>query len=88
MKQIMKKRTTFETTLVRRVAKKADFLRYITYEAELERLRRKRSAELGLFMHHTLAPSRQALTICFNRFTASSAHGFRLLARSAAIPYL
>ncbi|KXN90172.1 U3 small nucleolar RNA-associated protein 6 [Leucoagaricus sp. SymC.cos] len=47
-KQIMKKRTAFETTLVRRVAKKADFLRYITYEMSLEQLRRKRIARLDL----------------------------------------
>jgi U3 small nucleolar RNA-associated protein 6 len=46
----MKKRTAFETTLVRRIAKKADFLRYITHEADLEYLRRKRSTELGLFL--------------------------------------
>ncbi|KAF5386261.1 hypothetical protein D9615_002379 [Tricholomella constricta] len=41
-KQIMKKRTAFETALVRRVAKKADFLRYASYEMGLEQLRRKR----------------------------------------------
>lgn len=46
----MKKRTTFETTLVRRVAKKADFLRYITYEMGLEQLRRKRVARLSPFI--------------------------------------
>lgn len=38
----MKKRTAFETALVRRVAKKADFLRYASYEMGLEQLRRKR----------------------------------------------
>ncbi|XP_006460937.1 hypothetical protein AGABI2DRAFT_185273 [Agaricus bisporus var. bisporus H97] len=48
MKQILKKRTGFETTLVRRVAKKADFLRYIAYETDLEHLRRKRSTKLDL----------------------------------------
>ncbi|RDB24910.1 U3 small nucleolar RNA-associated protein 6 [Hypsizygus marmoreus] len=41
-KQIVKKRTGFETALVRRVAKKSDFLRYATYEMGLEQLRRKR----------------------------------------------
>ncbi|KAG5650269.1 hypothetical protein H0H81_012781 [Sphagnurus paluster] len=41
-KQIVKKRTAFETALVRRVAKKADFLRYAAYEMGLEQLRRKR----------------------------------------------
>ena len=40
----MKKRTGFETALVRRVAKKADYLRYATYEMGLEQLRRKRVA--------------------------------------------
>jgi len=39
----MKKRTAFETALVRRVAKKADFLRYASYEMALEQLRRKRA---------------------------------------------
>lgn len=47
-RQIMKKRTIFETTLVRRVAKKADFLRYITYEMNLEQLRKKRITRLDL----------------------------------------
>ncbi|KAG6844416.1 hypothetical protein H0H87_007071 [Tephrocybe sp. NHM501043] len=42
-KQIVKKRTAFETALVRRVAKKADFLRYASYEMGLELLRRKRA---------------------------------------------
>ncbi len=46
----MKKRTIFETTLVRRVAKKADFLRYITYEMNLEQLRKKRITRLGLLI--------------------------------------
>ena len=32
----------YETALVRRVAKKGDFLRYISYEMGLEELRRKR----------------------------------------------
>ncbi|KAJ7287382.1 U3 small nucleolar RNA-associated protein 6-domain-containing protein [Mycena rebaudengoi] len=47
-KQIMKKRTVFETALVRRVAKKADFLRYAAYEMGLEQLRRKRVERLKL----------------------------------------
>lgn len=42
IKQIMKKRTAYETALVRRVAKKNDFLRYAAYEMGLEALRRKR----------------------------------------------
>ncbi|KAG5730827.1 U3 small nucleolar RNA-associated protein 6, partial [Termitomyces sp. T112] len=44
VKQIVKKRTAFETALVRRVAQKADFLRYVSYEMGLEQLRRKRAA--------------------------------------------
>ncbi|KAJ6497859.1 U3 small nucleolar RNA-associated protein 6-domain-containing protein [Mycena sanguinolenta] len=47
-KQIMKKRTQFETALVRRVAKKADFLRYAAYEMGLEQLRRKRIERLKI----------------------------------------
>lgn len=43
----MKKRTGFETALVRRVAKKADYLRYATYEMGLEQLRRKRVARMS-----------------------------------------
>lgn len=58
MKQILKKRTGFETTLVRRIAKKADFLRYIAYETDLEHLRRKRSTKLGLSKPRILAISR------------------------------
>ena len=47
MKQILKKRTQFETALVRRVAKKSDFLRYAAYEMGLEQLRRKRLQRLS-----------------------------------------
>ncbi|KAK2467824.1 hypothetical protein APHAL10511_000119 [Amanita phalloides] len=42
-KEIFKRRTAFETALVRRVAKKSDFLRYIAYEMGLEQLRKKRA---------------------------------------------
>ncbi|GBE81415.1 predicted protein [Sparassis crispa] len=45
-KQILQKRTAFETALVRRVAKKGDFLRYAAYEMGLEALRRKRVERL------------------------------------------
>jgi U3 small nucleolar RNA-associated protein 6 len=51
VKYIMKKRTTFETTLVRRIAKKSDFLRYITYEMGLEQLRRKRVDRMSKVFH-------------------------------------
>ena len=47
VKQIMKKRTAFETALVRRIAKKNDFLRYIAYEMSLETLRKKRVERLS-----------------------------------------
>ncbi|KAH8108052.1 U3 small nucleolar RNA-associated protein 6-domain-containing protein [Cristinia sonorae] len=46
IKQVMKKRTAFETALIRRIAKKGDFLRYISYEMGLEALRRKRAERL------------------------------------------
>jgi hypothetical protein len=48
-KQILKKQTEFERALVRRVAQKSDFLRYLDYEMELESLRRKRFKRLGAF---------------------------------------
>jgi len=47
IKQIIKKRTTFETALVRRVPNKNDYLRYAAYEMGLEALRRKRVARLS-----------------------------------------
>ncbi|KAJ4468301.1 U3 small nucleolar RNA-associated protein 6-domain-containing protein [Lentinula aciculospora] len=47
-KQIMKQRSTYEATLVRRVAKKADFVRYASYEMDLEHLRRKRVDRLKI----------------------------------------
>ncbi len=43
----MKKRTAFETALVRIVAKKNDYLRYVTYEMGLEALRKKRLERLS-----------------------------------------
>ncbi|KAJ8592302.1 hypothetical protein M405DRAFT_733504 [Rhizopogon salebrosus TDB-379] len=48
VKQIVKKRTQFETALVRRIPKKSDFLRYVAYEMNLEQLRRKRVERLKL----------------------------------------
>ncbi|KAI0309960.1 U3 small nucleolar RNA-associated protein 6-domain-containing protein [Amylostereum chailletii] len=45
-KQILRRRTQFETALVRRVAKKNDYLRYAAYEMQLESLRRKRVERL------------------------------------------
>ncbi|RPD63879.1 hypothetical protein L227DRAFT_572320 [Lentinus tigrinus ALCF2SS1-6] len=48
VKQIMQKRTAFETALVRRIPKKSDFLRYAAYEMGLEALRRKRAERMEL----------------------------------------
>jgi hypothetical protein len=43
----------FETALVRRVSKKADFLRYAAYEMGLEQLRRKRVDRLSEAISYT-----------------------------------
>ncbi|KAF9164975.1 U3 snoRNP protein [Actinomortierella ambigua] len=43
---IIKKREKFEYALKRRITKKADFLRYIEYEMNLEALRKKRRARM------------------------------------------
>ncbi|KAJ3758844.1 U3 snoRNP protein [Lentinula raphanica] len=48
IKHIMKQRSTYEAALVRRVAKKSDFLRYASYEMGLEQLRRKRVERLKI----------------------------------------
>ncbi|KAH7108205.1 U3 small nucleolar RNA-associated protein 6-domain-containing protein [Auriculariales sp. MPI-PUGE-AT-0066] len=48
VRQILKKRTAFETALVRRVAKKSDYLQYLAYEIQLETLRKKRVQRLKL----------------------------------------
>lgn len=47
VKVVMKKRREFEMALVRRVARKSDFLRYAAYEMDLERLRRKRYEKIS-----------------------------------------
>ncbi|EJU02171.1 hypothetical protein DACRYDRAFT_107108 [Dacryopinax primogenitus] len=54
VKGIVKRRTAFETSLVRRVADRADFLRYVQYEMGLEALRRKRLQRLKI---KSLVPS-------------------------------
>ncbi|KAG0370910.1 U3 small nucleolar RNA-associated protein 6-domain-containing protein [Gamsiella multidivaricata] len=46
IKSILKKREKFEYALKRRISKKADFLRYIEYEMNLEALRKKRRARM------------------------------------------
>jgi U3 small nucleolar RNA-associated protein 6 len=47
VKQILKKRTAFETALVRRIAFKSDYLQYLAYEIQLESLRQKRVKRLS-----------------------------------------
>ena len=54
IKQIIKKRTAFETALVRRIPNKNDYLRYAAYEMGLEALRRKRATRLSAF--HLIHP--------------------------------
>lgn len=48
IKQIIKKRTAFETALVRRIPNKNDYLRYAAYEMGLEALRRKRATRMSM----------------------------------------
>lgn len=50
-KQILKKRTVYETALVGKATKKSDFLRYAAYEMGLEQLRRKRVERMKLPTH-------------------------------------
>jgi len=47
VREIFKKRTTFETALIRRAPRKRDFLAYIEYEMNLERLRSMRVKKLS-----------------------------------------
>lgn len=54
VRQIMKKRTVFETSLVRRIPKKSDFLRYAAYEMNLEALRSKRANRLSASLIQSL----------------------------------
>lgn len=52
----MKKRTAFETVLIRRIPKKGDFLRYVAYEMNLEALRRKRAERIRERSVHCIGP--------------------------------
>lgn len=84
MKQILKKRTQFETALVRRVAKKTDFLRYAAYEMGLEQLRRKRLQRLSMCSDQYLM-----LSATFNLLSRPSkvkVNGIGLCARPEAVP--
>jgi hypothetical protein len=56
IKQIIKKRTAFETALVRRIPNKNDYLRYATYEMGLEALRRKRATRMSASPNPYLSP--------------------------------
>ena len=47
VREILRKRTAFETALIRRAPRKKDFLAYIEYEMNLERLRRMRVKKLS-----------------------------------------
>ena len=49
VRQILKKRTAFETALVRRIAHKSDYLQYLAYEIQLETLRKKRIQRLSMY---------------------------------------
>ncbi|KAI9190583.1 U3 small nucleolar RNA-associated protein 6-domain-containing protein [Polychytrium aggregatum] len=48
VKSIIKRRTDFEYAIHRRISKKSDYLRYIEYEMNLEKLRKKRKMRLRL----------------------------------------
>ncbi|KAJ3194354.1 U3 snoRNP protein [Irineochytrium annulatum] len=48
IKAIVKRRTALEYALHRRITRRADYLRYIEYETNLEKLRRKRKRRLKL----------------------------------------
>ncbi|KAK7472941.1 U3 snoRNP protein [Stygiomarasmius scandens] len=67
-KQILKQRTQYEAALVRRVAKKADFLRYAEYEMRLEELRRKRAERLKIASSPTTVSDYSLVKRQFNIF--------------------
>lgn len=67
IKAIVSKRRDFEYLLVRRAPEKADYLRYIAYELNLDALRLKRKVRLGewcpLDLFHGMPPHRPALRV-------------------------
>lgn len=77
----MKKRTTFETNLVRRIAKKNDYLRYIAYEMSLEALRKKRVERLSKRSPVTLRPSTKACILAELPRTTPSVSDYALVRR-------
>ncbi|KAG8829024.1 U3 snoRNP protein [Serendipita sp. 411] len=55
VREIIKRRTHFETQLVRRQPRKKDFLEYIEYEMALEKLRKKRVARMKTPPPHSIS---------------------------------
>ena len=86
IKQIIKKRTAFETALVRRIPNKNDYLRYAAYEMGLEALRRKRATRLSAPL---LPPTSLFLLLTIKkRATQVPAIDIGLRADAPAIPNL
>ncbi|KAJ3073211.1 U3 snoRNP protein [Podochytrium sp. JEL0797] len=52
IKEIVKRRTAHEYAIHRRIGRRADYLKYIEYEINLDRLRKKRKVRLGLDAAH------------------------------------
>jgi hypothetical protein len=88
IKQIIKKRTAFETALVRRIPNKNDYLRYATYEMGLEALRRKRATRLSPFSSYPPQPFFFLTTAMIKRTTKVPAVDIGLRANAPAIPNL
>lgn len=88
---IMKKRTGFESLLVRRVAKKADYLRYAAYEMGLEQLRRKRVARMRTSNDLLDLVLSECILISLNcrlRITTWAGNVIGLCARAQTIPHI
>ena len=82
----MKKRTAFETVLVRRVAKKNDYLRYAAYEMGLETLRKKRAERLSTYL---FIPCGRAFLTFFTCRTAShKSVRLGLRSRTKTVPHI
>jgi hypothetical protein len=62
IREIIKRRTSFETQLVRRQPRKKDFLEYIEYEMALEKLRKRRCERLSISL--PVDPELEALIHC------------------------
>ncbi|CAG7846186.1 U3 small nucleolar RNA-associated protein 6 Short=U3 snoRNA-associated protein 6 [Serendipita indica DSM 11827] len=55
IREIIKRRTHYETQLIRRQPRKKDFLEYVEYEMALERLRKKRVQRLKTPLPHSIS---------------------------------